>query len=795
MMVHRDGEAPKCTQMHPSLHSHQDVSADADDADVLEQALSRHLMSALRAGWLEGRAISAAELLAEHPQLLQRKSIVLDLAYEEYCLRCEAGEAPQRDAFCKPFSCHRHSLERLLSVHEFLRRNSDLLIDAQSADWPDVGRTIAGFELLELLGKGGFARVYLAEELALGRRRVAVKISQEGDAEAEILGRLEHPNIVPVHSVLYDAPTRMTLICMPFSGRVTLADVLDRWACDGFPRRARAILTVLEGSVSLQSRTRRQQPDALVRRRSYVDWVASLGAQLAEGLAHAHGNGVCHLDLKPSNVLLDETGKPMLLDFNLSHDPQTSRRRAGGTLPYMAPERIQSLLLAPEDASAVPDPRSDLFSLGVVLFEMLTGFLPFEVTPAEGQRREAAMKLWQRQQLALPSLQQNQPKVDQSLVGIIQRCLAFEPADRFQSAEELAAQLRWCLSPSGRAQRYLRAHRSSTIGAAAVVCFLGAGTTYRLMTRPPYAERELTFARSEMQANNASQALEHITNVMNLGPPSQSAKALSGEIYYALAKEALYAERFPESRDLCTRAIDVGLDSWQVRLCRGRAHFGAREHLVAFEDYKKAAMLHDCGALDAAIADCECGLEQYESAIIRYQRALKQGFESAGMYNNLGFAQTRRGRLEKALESLHRGVQLDNRSGTIFWNRAVTQWRLAESYSKPISDLALADVRQAIQLGPPAAHIYLDAALMHYRSVAGEGDDDRRERGLAFLLQAIRLGSEVKRIEAIRLVRSMLAVLRERQQLDDAERQGAEVPPQPPERLVDSLAGIAIDSL
>src|SRR3569623_2864264 len=267
--------------MHPSLHSHRHVSAYADDSNATEQALRRQLMSALRAGWLEGRTITAAELLAKQPQLLHRKSIVLDLAYEEFCLRCEAGEAPQRAAFCKPFSRHRQSLERLLSVHEFLQRNSDLLIDAQSVDWPDVGRTIAGFQLLEVLGTGGFARVYLAEELALGRRRVAVKFSQEGDAEAEILCRLEHANIVPVHSVCFDAATRLMVICMPFLGRVTLADVLDRWASVGFPRRARAILDMLDGSGSLQSISRRQQPGGLGRWRSYMDWVVGLGAELA----------------------------------------------------------------------------------------------------------------------------------------------------------------------------------------------------------------------------------------------------------------------------------------------------------------------------------------------------------------------------------------------------------------------------------------------------------------------------------------------------------------------------------
>ena len=104
-----------------------------------------------------------------------------------------------------------------------------------------------------------------------------------------------------------------------------------------------------------------------------------LGAQLADGLAHAHARGIVHRDLKPANVLLTDEGRPMLLDFNLSEDTKLRASpeggRMGGTLPYMAPEQIDAF----RSRRGVVDGRCDLFALGVILYELLTGRHPFRV--------------------------------------------------------------------------------------------------------------------------------------------------------------------------------------------------------------------------------------------------------------------------------------------------------------------------------------------------------------------------------------------------------------------------------
>ncbi len=103
-----------------------------------------------------------------------------------------------------------------------------------------------------------------------------------------------------------------------------------------------------------------------------MDW-----ARLADGLGHAHERGILHRDLKPANILLADDGQPMLLDFNLSEDLKLRSRAPaafiGGTLPYMAPEQLQAF----QHGTCGGDARSDIFSLGVILYELLTGEHPF----------------------------------------------------------------------------------------------------------------------------------------------------------------------------------------------------------------------------------------------------------------------------------------------------------------------------------------------------------------------------------------------------------------------------------
>ena len=168
--------------------------------------------------------------------------MLLDLAYEEYCLRKEAGESLTLESFCDRFPSCRRSLGRLLAVHDCGDEDSILAasMDLDDVEWPAIGTDFLGFLLLRELGRGAFAHVYLARQPALGNRFVVVKVARYGAAEAEMLGRLAHRNIVPVYSVNEDPATHMSAVCMPYLGSATLLDVLDvGFAENRPPERAR----------------------------------------------------------------------------------------------------------------------------------------------------------------------------------------------------------------------------------------------------------------------------------------------------------------------------------------------------------------------------------------------------------------------------------------------------------------------------------------------------------------------------------------------------------------------------
>ncbi|MFO0798908.1 MAG: protein kinase [Gemmataceae bacterium] len=303
---------------------------------------------------------------------------------------------------------------------------------------PEVGESFVGFRLVEELGRGTFGRVFLAHQLDLASRPVALKVTLRPTREPERLARLQHLNVVPVYSVHAVGP--MQLICMPLRGRRTLADVVKshRGSSGGWSKKTRA----LRGSTTVTTKVRPQKavpspapipasdlPDDLVGNPVAV---LKLLSQLAAGLDHAHGRGILHLDIKPGNVLLADTGEPMLLDFNLSTDAtEASRELVGGTVQYMAPEQLLDLRTRGHGGV---DARTDLYALGVVAFELLAGEPPFP-----GSLRALANfdSLMAARQAGPPDLRAANPTVTPAVDAIVRKLLAPDAAQRYQTAADL----------------------------------------------------------------------------------------------------------------------------------------------------------------------------------------------------------------------------------------------------------------------------------------------------------------------------------------------------------------------
>jgi hypothetical protein len=283
------------------------------------------------------------------------------------------------------------------------------------------------YRIERLLGRGGMGAVYLAHELALDRP-VAIKVlPPESDAperrerfrrEARLAARLTHPNIVPLHT--FGEVGGLAYFVMGYVPGESLGARIKHRGRLG-PEEARSVLH-----------------------------------QVADALDYAHRQGVVHRDIKPDNVLVDaETGRPMLTDFGIAKAPQagtmlTVTGHLVGTPHYMSPEQASGR----QDL----DGRSDLYSLGVMGYVMLSGRLPFEgSTPSD-----VLLQHLSREPVALRTLA---PDVPPTLAGAITRCLAKDPGRRWPDA----ASLRAALAPPEDSEDESQEVRSLRAGALTLV--------------------------------------------------------------------------------------------------------------------------------------------------------------------------------------------------------------------------------------------------------------------------------------------------------------------------------------
>lgn len=268
-----------------------------------------------------------------------------------------------------------------------------------------IGKTIGGYEILRLLGQGGMARVYLARQQSMNRF-VALKMLpqqylnddtylQRFEREIKIVSQLEHRNIIPVYD--YGEYEGVPYIVMRYMPSGSVDDLLRN------------------GALSL-------------------DKTLSIVSQIAPALDYAHTRDVLHRDLKPGNVLLDDDGGAFITDFGIARITNTgfspiTTQGVVGTPSYMSPEQAQGKPL---------DGRSDVYSLGVMLFEMATGRRPFE--------HEAAYSIAVMQVTTPPPMPRSlNPQLPSSVESVILRALRKNPDDRYQTALSLSEALKMAI--------------------------------------------------------------------------------------------------------------------------------------------------------------------------------------------------------------------------------------------------------------------------------------------------------------------------------------------------------------
>ena len=324
------------------------------------------------------------------------------------------------------------------------------------AQGPSVGDEIDDFLLIDELGQGAFARVFLAHQKSL-RRTVALKVFTDPSREAQTLAQVDHANIVRVHDQRHVAGERTQLLYMEYVPGGTLEAVVARvGATSPDQRSGRLLLDTIDET--LARRGEKPPLDSMLRERlgasTWPEAVCLLGAHMAVALDFAHSRGVLHRDMKPANVLLDATGRAKLADFNISSatDPAEGDAAVGGTLPYMAPEQVRAVSAWHEGGATDLDERTDLYGLGVVLWELLTGDLPFPEPPEGAGMQEVIEHLLETREAGVSEAAEAQARAlaHPMVVDTLLACLAPDPQDRPTDGAEVRRRLEWCLDPDLR---------------------------------------------------------------------------------------------------------------------------------------------------------------------------------------------------------------------------------------------------------------------------------------------------------------------------------------------------------
>ncbi len=445
-------------------------------------------------------------------------------------------------------------------VEELLRfeAEGDDALDAPAPIPERIGR----YRILRLLGEGGMGAVYEAEQ-DVPRRRVALKVIRSPlvspetrrrfEREVELLGRLEHPGIARV----YDA------------GSTEDADRIPYLAME-----------LVEGP-GLGTWVTRHRPTVERRLRLLID--------LCDAVEHAHRHGVIHRDLKPSNVLVDPEGQPKVLDFGIARALEggtetllTAAHQLLGTLPYMSPEQCSG------DPAQV-ETRSDVYALGVLAYEVLTGHLPREL--GDAPLTEAIRRIREDDPVPLGARDRG---LRGDLQTVVHRALAAEPSRRYPSAGAFADDLRRILAsepvqarPATTGyvvRRFVRRHRVLVASTCAVILALSIGIGVAL--RQAGLERDARLAADEAR-KTAETALEG-QDLLN----EFLVELLGSASPYTLGPEATARELVDHARpEVARRFAD-------------RADLRARAHLILGQTYSSFGA-HDIAVeeLDAAVAD------------------------------------------------------------------------------------------------------------------------------------------------------------------------------------------------
>jgi serine/threonine protein kinase len=626
-----------------------------------------------------GMSVEIEDYLDCFPELRGGDNRVISLIYEEFCVREERGESPDAEEFYERYAPWKNSLVWQLQLHRLFNPADGR--DTPSPRFPEAGDQFEEYQLISLIGKGGSSRVFLASDLSLGGKRVVLKVSLDHGQEPKTQGVLDHPHIVPVNSVAFQPEEGLRGLSMPFRPGLPLDEIVRRVQPATQPNSAMALWDVLFAgelpSLSVLSpeqfaAIRAKGPSGegwagFPRSGTYFQGVAWIAMILARTLHYAHGMHTFHRDVKPGNVLLTLQHGPQLLDFNLAESPYAVQHAKsavlGGTLPYMAPEQIEAFL-DPEHWDRV-GARSDIYSLGLVLRELLTGEAPD--LPDERLRLPAAMRdLLDRRRRLVTDVRHFCPEIPYALQAIVKQCLCFDPDDRYPDAQVLAEDLERFLrrqplamavnpSPRERLGNWVYRNRRLLFANAVYLSVIGFLAFQLIAPRlKPALETLPEFRKAihDVDQKRYHEAVEPLRHLVAKYPASPLPRLYLG---ISQANSEGLIENDPQvlfRELLASPGADAVLQAWARKNPSLASHLGSfvEAQLKHLRDYKRArgATTEDASQKRRDAADKAVEGKYWETIQRVLQIALDVSPQSEGLQRQMALAEEFFGSLESA---------------------------------------------------------------------------------------------------------------------------------------------------
>jgi tetratricopeptide (TPR) repeat protein len=505
-------------------------------------------------------------------------------------------------------------------------------------------RTLGGrYRLDGRIGEGGFATIWRGFDLEL-RRAVAVKMPKPGHlttgeraerfmAEARRVARLKHPGVVPVFDVGQDGET-----CFIITDLIEGGSLADRIAKNPPP------------------------PQEAVR----------LVAEITETLAYAHRQGFVHRDIKPGNILIDHHGRALLADFGIAHSPEDAESGtiSFGTLAYMSPEQVQGQPV---------DHRTDIYSLGVVLYELLVGKLPHEGPDPVQLRREIVSG-------PTPGIPK-EAHVSNGLERICLKCLTRNPANRYQDAGKLAVDLRRSTGSPALSSRLVVGLAGALLLAtmAGFVVFKWSRQTNEQPTdagnvtrndegkqpEPGTVEAALALGKLHFNQKEWGQAVAAFAEAIHLDP----ARA---EAYHRRAGSLLNAGKVKESLPDFDKAAELDPTNAELFKNRGLAYLKLLRVDEAMADLRHAQELDPDHpelyrqAVSLALAQrgyVKAQAKQTEEAIADMDEALRLDPTNAQVFDKRGSLHFNQKHFREAVADFTEAIRLDSNQPEFFLHR------------------------------------------------------------------------------------------------------------------------------